>query len=130
MAAQQVGAGLQQLTVLTWQHGAGAQAVAHGAGAAWAQQVGFGAEQHLTLGALQHLTFAGLQQLLASAAPLKAARTARVALNATNFIDRLMLSPFPCTMMAGLSARSIEVNVHSPRGSAVQDDSRPTLPGR
>lgn len=128
MAAQQVGAGLQQLTVLTWQHGAGAQAVAHGAGAAWAQQDV--CLQHLTLGALQHLTFAGLQQLLASAAPLKAARTARVALNATNFIERLMLSPFPYTMMAGLSARSIEVNKQSPHDSAVQDDSRPTLPGR
>ncbi len=54
-AEQQVAAGLQQLTVLIW-HGAGAQAVAHGAGAAWAQQVGL---QHLTFGALQHL---GLQQ--------------------------------------------------------------------
>jgi len=74
--------------------------VAHGAGAALAQQVGFAG--------LQHLTFAGLQQSLASAAPLKAAKTAKVALNATNFIERLMMSPFPCTMMArplGLPSR-------------------------
>jgi hypothetical protein len=52
--------------------------------------------QHWFFDALQHLIFAGLQQvLLASAAPLKAARTARVTLSATNFHRlRLMLSPF------------------------------------
>lgn len=87
--AQQVGAGLQQLAVWVW-HGAGAAAQQVGAGA-WQQVVCL---QHLTFGALQHLTFAGLQQSRASAAPLKAARTASVALNATNFRLRLMLFPF------------------------------------
>ena len=120
LAAQQVATGLQQLTVWIW-HGAGAAAVAHGAGVAWAQQV--------TFGALQHLTFAGLQQSLASAAPLNAARTARVALNATNFIDRLMLSPFPCSMMAW-PLGPIEANKRNLHGTAVQDDSRPTILGR
>ena len=113
-AAQQVAAGLQQLTVWVW-HAAGAQAVV------CAQQVAFGA--------LQHLILAGLQQSLASAAPLNAARTARVALNATNFSERLMMSPFHSTMMArplGLHRGERRL----PHGSAVQNDSRPKLLGR
>ena len=81
--AQQVGAGLQQVAATAWQHGAGAGA------AAWQQEVCWW--QHLTLGCLQQRTLAGLQQSRASAAPLKAARTANVAHNVTNFRTRLMV---------------------------------------
>jgi hypothetical protein len=118
LAAQQVAAGLQQLTVLVWQ-----------AGAAGAVQAGFSALQQVTFAGLLHLTFAGLQQSLASAAPLNAAKTARVALNATNFSERFMLSPFHSTMMAGPLGLHRGEQQHR-HGPTVQDDSRPTLPGR
>jgi len=92
-AWQQVALAWQQVAEAIWQVGAGfsAAAVLVEVVVASLHEVCW---QHLVFGALQHLILAGLQQSLASAAPLKAARTAKVALNATNFRMRLMLSPF------------------------------------
>ena len=89
-ALQQLAAGwLQQVEATVW-HVFDAQAVC------WQLDVWL---QHLVLGALQHLTFCGLQQCRASAVLLKAARTAKVAHNATSFRIRLMLSPFSVLMV-------------------------------
>ncbi len=90
-AWQQFAACPQFVAAVVWHAGTGVLVVVV---TIW--QVVCCAWQHWLFDALQHLIFAGLQQLsLASAAPPKAARTARVTLSATNFHRlRLMLSPF------------------------------------